>query len=56
LGLKETLDTLSRKVTAVERVAKDAATKEALGKLDNKVESLKNARAGGGGAGGGPRT
>lgn len=42
-------------MTSVERVAKDAATKEALGKLDNKVETIRNARGGGGGGGGAPR-
>lgn len=55
LGLKESLDALTRRVTSVERVAKDAATKEALGKLDNKVETIRNARGGGGGGGGAPR-
>ena len=57
LGLCESVETLTRKLTTVEKIAKEAATKEAMGKLDNKVEALRNTRQGGGGGGGGaPRT
>ena len=41
LGLKDTVDALTRKLTGVEKLAKDAATKEALGKLNNKVETIR---------------
>ena len=57
MGLRESVETLTRKLTTVEKIAKEAATKEAMGKLDNKVEALRNTRQGGGGGGGGaPRT
>ena len=61
LGLRETLEALTRKLAAVDKLAKEAATKESLDRLDNKVESLRNGRqgeggGGGGGGGGAPRT
>ena len=51
LGVREALDALVKRVIKVEKVAADAATKESLTKLDNKVTNLgrgANANQGGG--------
>ena len=55
LGVKDTLEALVKRVTKVEKVAAEAATKESLTKLDNKVTALgrgsnANQQGGGGGA------
>ncbi len=49
VGLKDTLDSVVKRVGKVEKLAADAATKESLTKVDNKVETLVRANRTGGG-------
>ena len=51
IGIKELLDSLSKQITKVEKIAADAATKESVTKVDNKVVALqRTANQGGGGS------
>ena len=49
IGIKELLDSLSKRITKVEKIAVDAATKESVTKVDNKVVALQRAANQGGG-------
>ena len=52
MGVREALEAVVKRVAKVEKVAAEAATKESLTKLDNKVNTLSrgpNANQGGGG-------
>lgn len=50
IGVKEALDTLTKRVIKVEKIASEAATKESVTKVDNKVVSLQRAANTGGAA------
>ena len=49
LGVKEAIEALTKRMTKVEKVAADAATKESVTKVDNKVVALQRAGNQGGG-------
>ncbi len=54
MGIKDTVALLALKVRAVEKIAAEAASKESLKKLDNKIKAMRTS-GGGNGGGGGPR-
>lgn len=51
IGVKEALEALTKRVVKAEKLAADAATKESVTKVDNKVVALQRAANQGGGAG-----